>query len=125
MQNVIERLRTSLEEAAKIEFDQGFEAGKDWAMHSAEAPQLRRLADFEEACSPEDWNLAFTETDFSAYSACENLYFLIEPKYDGCRMSANGFWYFRASEGVDLTGSYCQGFAEGALEVWRECEPQL
>jgi hypothetical protein len=84
------------------------------------AIQLRKLA--RGRGPDDDW---YCGEISSTCSAAEQFYFIIEPEYDGDSRAANGFWEEITSEKADPEDEYVFGFADGALEVWSQIEPQI
>jgi hypothetical protein len=133
MKDVVQRLRASQQQAEDKSYKEGFEAGKEWAMREAEAPELRRLASLKQRLR-HDWEYAMFSTDehTSAYGPAERLLFAVQPDTDGDRQLAAERWAGMLigcsednAERLACDGEFVHGFAEGALDVWSEVENQL
>jgi len=132
---VVERLRASKQRAESENYQAGFSAGKDWAERDAEAADLDRLEvlkaqrDADVTCGWQDY---FDPTDaIHLDSLADRLYMDIRSSDDDSpRSNARDFW--KRAVGDDREAEYhlanpdfLRGFAEGALEVWREVQGQL
>lgn len=128
MSDVIERLRASTQRASSEEFRAGCEAGQKWAKNRAEAIELQRLEEFQDALEREvttSWNAFFCDDPHSAssaYTVAEKLFFVIQPECQGDREGADAFW---RKAGDKLSPEFLRGFGEGALAVWSAVKGQL
>ena len=131
MDDVVERLRASKRKMDSEEYQHGYENGRAWANDTAEAAELERLESLEEGLKNQPvygWEFFFDSQAHpnSAYSTAEDLYFALQPndQEDRDRDAAKDFWESAAGDS-ELSDSYVRGFAEGALQVWRQVKPQL
>ena len=125
MREVIARLRASKARSAEDDYQEGFEEGRGWAMTRAEAAELEDLAAWREQAGL-DWELHFDRTVSDAYSPGEILVFAISPERNGDREIAREFWEGNVSSPhLSLKSEFVRGFAEGALDLWKEVSDQL
>ena len=117
MADVIQRLRASKVKAGSDAAARGFKDGRQWATHSAEAPHLQRLDEWQAARS-EGQGIPIED----AYGPGEHLYFAIEPDQHGDRRAACDFWEGVVGDNISGSGDedYVNAFVEGALELWGE-----
>lgn len=126
MTDVINRLRASKRRSGDADYAEGMGHGRRWAMEDAEAAELERLARLRGELRG-DWEAVFDMEHDSAYDPSEWFCFAIRPDDESDRAAAAEFW----ESAVDRkpprgeTPSFVRGFAEGALEVWREVEDEL
>jgi hypothetical protein len=127
MSDAIERLRGSKRKSDTAEYKEGEAAGRDWAMHTAEAAQLERLRVYLDTFLGHDEVLLFDPVA-SAYSGAEVIYFSIDPECGEDRDSADGFWTMALGETETeqtIQPESVRGFVQGALDVWNEVRTQL
>jgi hypothetical protein len=108
-------------------YNQGRDAGLQWANESAECEQLDRLTALRDD-HPHDWDSLFHEDDNAAWSCCEWLFFQIEPGCDGCRQEAIHFWemvLYDDDKQLAWEPEFVRGFVEAAIERWEELKPEL
>lgn len=122
---VIERLRASRQAAVSAKFQEGHQAGEEWASEIADYVELRRLGQMKEGTSPVDWDLFWDTGVNDANCASERLAFVIRPDDNEDRQAAAAFWETAVGDGVDLTDDFVRGFVDGALDVWREVRDKL
>jgi hypothetical protein len=99
----------------------GYGDGAKWARDKAEADQLDRLS---QLCSSTEWHGFFSGG--SNHTHGDHLCWYMDPEGDRVRFEA--FWRDVAGpSGYELSADrdYVQGFAEGAVAVWREEEGRL
>lgn len=127
MADVIQRLRASKLKSGSEEKQRGRRAGREWAMHRAEAPELQRLSMYYAklgglgVASCEEAFIAQHEHDLPG---ARRFVATIDPDEEDNRV-VEEFWF---NEGFDRglpTDEFVQGFTEGALEVWDEVEGEL
>jgi len=96
---ITERLRASHENQIEVEKEDGNIFGADWAAKLAEFAELRDLKRFGEAAGEalHKWRMMDTVLD---------------------RWDQEEFWEVQEIDPDDVTLAFCEGFAEGALEVW-------
>ncbi len=122
MTDVVERLRASKQKSTKSSHGDGRTAGREWAMHSAEYNELRRVAEL-------DVNDLYQGTDWAVRV-------IVTVAIVGDRSEANQMVRSDGDMadiyGVDeenvtasLTVDYLAGFVEGATEVWGEIKSEI
>lgn len=120
MASVIDRLRASAHKQEDADTAAGRKAGREWAKTTAEAAELKRLADARDPVH--DWYLFEAS---SAYGSSGMLYFAITGTADEPdRHAAESFWEWWSDTNNPEAG-FVQGFGEGALEVWDQVADQL
>jgi hypothetical protein len=124
MDEVIDRLRASKKKHDSEQYQQGHEAGQEWAKEQAEVDELLLLEKWEQSCPPTEWQDCFIAGDRSAYSVAENFVFRIWPDDDGDRGAAQNFWEQQGRED-NPDGEFVRGFAEGALGIWNQVKDKL
>ena len=124
-QQTIDRLRASQKTSDKQEREAGLKAGREWAMSTAEATQLRRLAKVVDEISDSDWNRYLFDRETSAYSAAEDIYFEIEPERKCERRTAVSFWESITGNEEPPEAEFVDGFVEGATTLWAEVQDKL
>ncbi len=124
MEDVIQRLRASDLEAQSEQARSGHEAGQEWAKGTAEATELRRLAKYMENSE--------NQGTFSGYKDQEaaQLFYdaVMLPSGESSEWSdVTDFWEDTLGLSADdyRNSDFVDGFAEGALEVWREVQDKL
>lgn len=117
----IERLQKSKEEHEERLWERGRKEGHQWAMNDAEAGQLKRLSDTREAAGATDW------PKLMLGPGRMNLYFMMDPDYDGNHGAARDFWEQVLGEASHLAddATFVDGFAHGAIEFFEEIEAEL
>jgi hypothetical protein len=126
MKEVVMRLRASKRQSETVQYNEGFEAGKTWGMHRAEADELERLADLRDR-NVTNWDVLFDQYDSNAFSVAEHMAFAILGEDDEPgRAEARDFWDAAIGEPIEkLAPAFVRGFVEGALEVWDEVADDL
>jgi hypothetical protein len=128
MKEVAMRLRVSKRKNEAVQYQEGFEVGRRWAMNQAEADELERLADLHlHAQTIREWQTLFYEYRNDASSAAERLAKVIlgEDGEPG-RAEAREFWEnVLGKREAAVPSEFVRGFAEGALEVWDEVQGEL
>ncbi len=126
MKEVAMRLRASKRKSETEQYNEGFEAGKTWAMNQAEADELERLVDLREK-NITNWDVLFDQYDSNAYSVAEQMAFTILGKdAEPGRPEAREFWERAIGEdAVSSPPELVRGFIEGALQVWEEVADDL
>jgi hypothetical protein len=118
-----ERLNKAREAARERFYQQGAQAGREWAMHDADFDELERLSDLVNQVSPSGFECLIDRRANSAYAPAERLYFIMSPEQDGDRAVVNDFWERAAgSQFADLVNreGFLEGFVAGAVEIHRE-----
>ena len=118
MREVAMRLRVSRRRSETEACNEGFEAGKAWAMSRAEADELERLADLK-ARELNRWDAIFCQ-DRQAYSVAERMAFVIVGLDDvNDRAEAREFWETALGKQVEkLQPEFVRGFVDGTLHIW-------
>ena len=115
---LVDRLRKSKASSQAAAKSKGFQVGCEWANTSAETIELQHL---EAARSDwQSWEATLTTCEFDAYSASENLAFVIRPESEKDRHAAVDFWESVLGDDIEYAANddWLIGFAEGALSVW-------
>lgn len=115
---LVDRLRKSKASSQEAAKSKGFQVGCEWANTSAETIELRHL---EAARSNwQLWEAMLTTSKNDAYSASENLAFVIRPESEKDRRAAVDFWESVLGGDIDdaANDDWLIGFAEGSLSVW-------
>jgi hypothetical protein len=106
-------------------YDDGFARGKHWAQHGAGASELGNLQALRTGKSEDDWRKWFVGHD-AGQSAFKRVVQVLHPQTTGSAAETAGFWRgavaFDASvpQRVLRELDFVRGFADGALEVWKE-----
>lgn len=108
MENVIERLRASKEEAQATDGAMGIADGKKWAMESATYTELKAAAKALEICEDE-----LDKPSAQVVVARVMAKLMKDDEYT--------FW----GEDEEHSPDYVRGTLEGAAQVWDEVESQL
>jgi hypothetical protein len=126
MKDAITRLRASYEKLGSDRYQQGHEAGQEWAKSEAEADQLEGLLHNREALG-NDWWQNFEPQVQSAWGPDEQVFFWVCPEDDGDRHAAEEFWdaITRGDRVLNCDPNYVRGFAEGAIKLWTEVKDQF
>ncbi|MHB8956532.1 MAG: hypothetical protein ACYC4U_26405 [Pirellulaceae bacterium] len=130
IEDVVARLQKSKIECEKIDFDSGCVSGDEWANGTATYSELRALAQMDEQRTSEPSCDPVVESDGecypSAYSAAEQLFYLISPADDGDRDAASDFWlaFYDCSEFSPST-AWLNGFIDGALSKFKAVRDKL
>jgi hypothetical protein len=126
MSDVIQRLRADKLGGQDTAYKKGFTDGQYWARDVAGYGQLERLAAWAE---DENWIDTFYDLSEDAWSSATRFYLEVEGKntQDYEQNHYDEFWERAAcvEEASVLTGAYVHGLAEGALNIFREVQPQL
>jgi hypothetical protein len=130
MNDVVERLRSSLRDQQGVSFNEGYQAGEKWAELTATAVQLKQLAEFQEIkrtkshAEWEDW--------FWPKGKHQPWRILVGVIKDGKvvevhPMNAKMFWNnVLGNESIQPNdGDYLRGFVEGAVDLWIRVQPYL
>jgi hypothetical protein len=139
MEDTIRRLRASKKQADDERYTEGFEAGREWAASTAEAPELERLEKFRDDHRRRDeWRDRrwFSNGEDTDYTPGERLYSIIDSEEgglrynerDGLRYASQEFWEAALgdkAEKLTVIPSLVRGFAEGALVIWDEVKNKL
>jgi len=126
----VERLRASKLANQGGLFNEGFEAGQEWAKNRGEAWELINLEQFHDEIRLEqqyDWDWFFSDegSQDQVYTTAESLYFKIDPDQDKERSSAREFWAGITEDDKDDKNDWLRGFAEGALAIWEAVKTQI
>jgi post-segregation antitoxin (ccd killing protein) len=125
MDDVIARLRSALRAERSAIFDEGYEAGSDWAMKEAGPNELKRLAEQRNAKDPAIGWLTKDVATKNLY-ACDAFFKWIRPteyrQYG--EYGANDFWEELFPDDVEKTedDEFVHGFALGAFDVWKQVD---
>jgi len=121
MKEVAMRLRASKRKSESGQYNEGFEAGKTWAMNRAEADELERLADLRDG-NITNWDVLFDQYGGNAFGVAERMAFVILGDDDEPgRAEARDFCDGAIGEPIEkLSPGFVRGFVEGALEIWDE-----
>lgn len=123
--DVIERLRASKERSDSGAYREGFAAGQAWASNTAEAIELERVDKLHQRLSEADWKWWFASDDNNTYSPAELFVFIVRPENEQDRAYAESFWRELGRDYLQIEDEWMRGFAEGALEVWKEVKSKL
>lgn len=132
MDDVIERLRASQRESGTQSFEEGREAGMEWAKRFAEAAELQRLwREWEiwsrERCNRTDWMTFGGDQRGKPRDTLVEITSPVEFKEDPRRV-VDEFWTYALSEefaSQSEEAEFVHGFADGALDVWAEVADKL
>ncbi len=126
MQEVINRLRASKQKPEDERYNEGREAGQEWARNQAEAAELIRLEKLREHSGASDWEAFFTTGEREAYGVPQHFVFQVFPEWDGSREASRDFWETQAGDDNGYPDdAFVRGFAEGALEIWDQVKGEL
>jgi hypothetical protein len=128
MEDVIERLRASQREHGSELFEEGRQAGIEWAKSESEAIELRRLQkawDSHQYGDETDWlsseGTAHTEADIFVWQIRPDDRSRVGEDFFHVEVFGENDEYFH----LDDEPEFIHGFAAGALEVWRQVASQL
>jgi hypothetical protein len=127
MSDVADRLRASMREDEGEQYQDGFQAGKEWAESTATARHLKRLEAFKKEIDRSGlrWETWFDGNDRDAFCPGEKLADIIE----GGDLGRNGmheFWVNDLGDDKMITeAAWLRGFCEGALDVWEAVQNEL
>jgi hypothetical protein len=129
MADVIERLRATRNEAADEAYQTGIEAGQEWAKDTAEVKELRNLERLRDKLQ-NDWASYFGSAGSPPYSTCHRLAFAIQPEHDRDREMADEFWSCAVGDDGETEAniqddSFLRGFADGALDIWKNVKDKI
>lgn len=129
MSDVIARLRASKQEVDSAEFNEGFEAGQEWAKETATFAELRNLCRLREQLGNDrsrSWKEFFdSTTGSSAYGIDERLYCELHPE-DEDRGGSSEFWEGMVGDEPSCqSDEWVRGFAEGALAIFDQIANQI
>lgn len=128
MDDVIQRLRVSKEQADDASFKEGEKIGRRWAENRATAEQLMRLERFREK-QGYDWDSLFQENDGTSFWNPEEIlaFRILFDSEEPDSQSAKEFWERALDERAGKVENplFVKGFAEGALDLWREVKDKL
>lgn len=125
--DVIERLRASRRKSDVIEFQDGEQVGRRWAIDEAEAVELENLSAFIDRLRGYEEETVYEPTS-SAYSGAETVFFAIAPDCDRDRSMASDFWERVLGEGHVENAhrpEFLRGFVHGSLALWNEVRDEL
>jgi hypothetical protein len=127
--DIIKRLKAA-DEADTEAYDDGKEAGRQWAESEASPKELRKLSSYLEQSDRDNTVWWLTETNWNApYGASDNLAFAIRPKLRQAEARESAaFWeevLGEDFEGQTKDGDFLHGFGDGAAEVWEEVADEL
>jgi hypothetical protein len=124
MRDVIARMRALKGTGGIGDRSRGREAGRNWAMNSADPRQLERLDELINGVD-EDY---FAHDPEQKYPPTARFYYeVVEPDHVGRPRSVLD-WWSKNLEGVGEElppASDVQGFVEGAMEVWEQVRDEL
>jgi hypothetical protein len=124
--DAIERLRVSREAHQREQREAGLHVGRQWAEQMAEYVELKRLWEFyDRTPSAHEWDFTWEESDDNYPGG--TFHGIIHPDIAG-REDVDEFWttiaqrYTDFDNGDELAGDgdFVQGFAEGAIDVYRQ-----
>jgi hypothetical protein len=125
MDDVIARLKASEELEANEDYQEGLEAGREWARQIATAKELRRIAEYIERCDAGTGNkVNWWDVDhpgwMAPFGATDNFDFKARPSRDGDRDAPDEFWQEALGDLADRVNDadFFHGFGDGAVEVW-------
>jgi hypothetical protein len=129
MSGMIERLRASKERATSGIFTAGREAGEKWAKDAAEFDELQRLEQFRDRLGS-DWDAWFVAQDSDAFGGAHWLAVAILDGESPSRQEVDEFWDraisdTEAAEEQRHSSEFVRGFAEGALEAFKQVKDHL
>ncbi len=122
-ETVIERLRESNKRYDERQYQDGLKAGQRWAMHKADAGELRRLERLQGRLE-NDWDTWFQSDDTRAQSTAGRFVSEVAPELSAYPGGAREFWETAAAD-EHPEDEFVRGFAEGALEVWDEAQAKF
>jgi hypothetical protein len=105
-------------------YDDGLARGKHWAKHTDCDAELRNLQALRVGKSEQDWQKWFVGHD-AGQTAFKRLFQVLHPQSNDSPHDIAGFW--RSAVAFDANvpqsalrqGEFVHGFADGALDVWR------
>jgi hypothetical protein len=127
MDDVVARLRAADEMDRSEDYQEGRQAGEEWARDYARPRHLRRLREL--ADEPE---FGLRNLDVFANGGNNgiawDLYRYLHPRQDVDRVAVKVFWEeVLGDDGADRMEdvTFARGFCEGALDVWGKVEKKL
>jgi hypothetical protein len=121
MKDAVERLRRLKHGAADNEaLEAGRHAGRDWAMCTAGPDQLERLDAFRSDMADDAWNALFVDD-----KGWRELAARIDPRIASKPPRQKKLWRDILGDIGPARPEFFRGFAEGAIEVWRQVRDQL
>jgi hypothetical protein len=134
MKDVVDRLRASKQKTQDRDRVEGGDQGREWAKTTADADELQNLAQAVDRAYLDggvEAMFGLIDTGRSRYTPAEKFFFWINHGTTGDideldRQAAYEFWgTVLGDDNVPNKPAFVVGFAEGAIEVWREVEDQL
>lgn len=130
--DVVKRLQAAKEQDAQEDYEEGKQAGREWAEKTATPKELRRLAEYLEDSERSNvcwWDVeGDTGISWNApFGAPDCLVFAIWPKRDSDRDAPEEFWEKALGDEHRRCwdAGFLRGFGKGAVEVWHEVEDEL
>lgn len=97
--SIVERLKATYEDQKEAEIDNGRRAGERWAAEKAEFTELKELERIDDDAAEALFHWSFDDTVFE-------------------RWDREDFWESAKVKLGDVTPAFCEGFVEGAMDVW-------
>jgi hypothetical protein len=120
-EDVVKRLKAIQEQEEQTYYEDGKQAGREWAEETAFPKELRRLAAFIDQSDTDNW--CWWDADH-----VDVLVFAIWPNRKDDRAAVEEFWEQALGEGgrdQAEDSDFLHGFGDGAVEVWEEVKGQL
>jgi hypothetical protein len=119
MKAAVQRLRASKMQQANAAQREGFEAGFQWAQHSADYGQLERLVNYEHM------DTLFDGGPSEAFSAGEILVAIVEGEDRPDRQSSDDFWTNLDAEGKQYDDAFVEGFIDGVNDFYEKVADEI
>ncbi len=132
VEEAVRRLRAAAELEANEDYQDGLQAGRDWAMEAATPKQLRRIADYLERDRRESPGIPWWDVDQhrrtgAPIGVAERFVAVARPGREADGGAAQEFWEEALGDDAPRVGDadFLRGFGEGAVEVWNQVRDRL
>ncbi|WP_295543443.1 hypothetical protein [uncultured Thiohalocapsa sp.] len=119
MKAAVQRLRASKMKQVNAAQREGFEVGFQWAQHSADYGQLKRLVNHEHL------DTLFGGGPSEAFSAGERLVAIVEGEDGPDRQSSNDFWTNLDAAGKQYDDDFVEGFIDGVNDFYDKVADEI
>jgi hypothetical protein len=129
--DVVKRLKSLREAEDQETYNDGKEAGREWAERYAKPRELKRIAEYLEASDRETNSWSWWDVDYPGWNhfgATGAFAFAARPKDKDDRDAADSFWEEALGEdSAELLkdADFFRGFGDGVAEVWDEVSTEL